>query len=106
MKKMVYAFLALGWIPTILVVTAARWVGGQSLLAQGSTPVKVTRLYTGPDGKTKVEEFEIPVKPREPGIDVSRHSRTHHAAGPANQSEVFSGLASRVTSATRRHIKR
>jgi len=31
----------------------------------------VTRLYTGPDGKTKVEELEIPLKPRDRGSDAS-----------------------------------
>src|SRR4051812_20846356 len=71
MKKVLYGVLMLGWIPTLAVVTGARWIGGQSVSAQGNTPVKVTRLYTGPDGKTKVEEFQIPLSPRDRGSDVS-----------------------------------
>jgi hypothetical protein len=70
-KKILYVSLMLGWIPTLAVVTGARWINGESVFAQGNTPVKVTRLYTGPDGKTKVEELEIPLKPRDRGSDVS-----------------------------------
>ena len=71
MKKVLYVVLMLGWIPTLAVVTGSRWISGQSAAAQGNTPVKVTRLYTGPDGKTKVEELEIPLKPRDGGSDTS-----------------------------------
>ena len=47
--------LALGWIPTLLLVFGARWISGEPLIAQARTPIKVTRLFTGPDGKTWVE---------------------------------------------------
>jgi hypothetical protein len=53
--------LLLGWIPTLIVVTGGRWLLGEPVFAQGTTPVKVTRLYTGADGKTKVEEYEVPL---------------------------------------------
>ena len=71
MKKVLYGVLMLGWIPTLAVLTGARWMGEDSAFAQGRTPLKVTRIYTGPDGKTKAEEFEIPVKPRDGGSDLS-----------------------------------
>ena len=71
MKKLLCGVLVLGWIPTLGVVTGAKWMAGAPLAAQGPTPVKVTRLYTGADGKTKVEEFEIPLKPRDGGSDVA-----------------------------------
>jgi len=71
MKKLFYGVLMLGWIPTLGVVTGANWIAGDYLAAQGRTPVKVTRIYTGADGKTKVEEFEIPLKPRDAGSDLS-----------------------------------
>jgi len=71
MKKLFYGVLMLGWIPTLGVVTGANWIAGDYLTAQGRTPVKVTRIYTGADGKTKVEEFEIPLKPRDAGSDLS-----------------------------------
>jgi hypothetical protein len=70
-KKALYVLLMLGWIPTLAVVTGARWISGESVSAQGNTPVKVTRLYTGSDGKTKVEELTIPLTPRDAGSDVS-----------------------------------
>jgi hypothetical protein len=56
MKKLICGLLILGWIPTLVVVGAGRWVSGLPLLAQSRTPVKVTRIFTGPDGKTHVEE--------------------------------------------------
>lgn len=31
----------------------------------------MTRIYTGPDGKTKVEELQIPLSPRDQAQDVS-----------------------------------
>src|SRR5262249_42837622 len=71
MKKVLYVLLMLGWIPTLALVTGNRWITRGSVSAQGNTPVKVTRLYTGPDGKTKVEEFEIPLKPRDRSSDAS-----------------------------------
>ena len=70
-RKLLCGVLALGWIPTLGVVSGARWMAADALAAQGPTPVKVTRLYTGADGKTKAEEFEIPLKPRDAGSDLS-----------------------------------
>lgn len=71
MRKLFAGILMVGWIPTLGVVTGAKWIAGRSVAAQGRTPVKVTRIYTGADGKTKVEEFEIPLQPRDPGSDLS-----------------------------------
>jgi hypothetical protein len=71
MKKLLSGALMLGWIPTLAIVLGAHWVGGETTAAQGKTPAKVTRIFTGPDGKTKVEEFEIPLKPRDAGSDLS-----------------------------------
>jgi hypothetical protein len=71
MKKILIGALALGWVPTLAIVAGMQWADGERALAQGRTPVKVTRLYTGPDGKTKTEEFEIPLKSRDRGTDVS-----------------------------------
>jgi len=63
--------LALGWVPTLAVVCGARWIAGGPVLAAGRSPIKVTRLYTGADGKTKVEEFEVPLKTDKPNEEVS-----------------------------------
>jgi hypothetical protein len=71
MKKLLSALLVLGWIPTLALVFGARWIAGESLAAASHAPMKVTRLYTGPDGKTKVEEYEVPLKPQGRGIELS-----------------------------------
>jgi hypothetical protein len=71
MKKVLCGVALLGWVPTLAFVTGARWISGDSVLAQARTPVKVTRIYTGSDGKTKVEEYEVPLKPRDSGSEGS-----------------------------------
>ncbi len=71
MKKLLCLVLVLGWIPTLAVVLGARWIAGVPLLAQARTPVTVTRLYTGPDGKTHVEEYEVPLKAQGRGTELS-----------------------------------
>ena len=71
MKKLLSAVLVLGWIPTLAVVGGARWFDDGSLVAQPRTPMKVTRLFTGADGKTKVEEYEIGLKPQGRGTELS-----------------------------------
>ena len=63
MRKEVLAGLMIlgwaGWLPTLV------------LLAQRHAPVTITRLYTGPDGKTKVEELEVPLKAQGRGSELS-----------------------------------
>lgn len=71
MKKLGLALLALGWIPTLAIVVGLRWLDGVPLLAQSRTPVTITRLFTGPDGKTHVEEFAVPLKAQGRGTDLS-----------------------------------
>jgi hypothetical protein len=71
MNRVLSGFLMLGWIPTLAIVASVDGLATQAALAPGRTPVKVTRIYTGPDGKTKVEESELPLKPRDGGSDVS-----------------------------------
>ena len=71
MRKVLYGVLILGWIPTLAIVTTGKWSSESVAAAQTRTPVRVTRIYTGPDGKTKAEEFEIPLKPRDRGSDLS-----------------------------------
>ena len=43
----------------------------EPLFAQRHAPVKVTRLYTGSDGKTHVEEYEVPLKSQGRGTELS-----------------------------------
>jgi hypothetical protein len=71
MKRVIVVLLAAGWIPTLAVVFGARWIAGVPLLAQQPTPVTVTRLFTGPDGKTHVEEYNVPLKAQGTGTELS-----------------------------------
>ena len=75
MKNVLVGVLMLGWIPTLAVATGFP-KQAPALLAPGRTPVKVTRIYTGPDGTTKVEELELPLKPRDAGSQVSASMAT------------------------------
>jgi hypothetical protein len=70
-RKLIIAAMALGWVPTLAIVFGGRWITGVPLIAQSRTPVKITRLYTGPDGKTKAEEFEVPLEARGRGTELS-----------------------------------
>jgi hypothetical protein len=63
MARVIRAVVMLGWIPTLALLVADRWVSAPAE-AQSKTPVKVTRLYTGTDGKTKMEEYEVPLTAR------------------------------------------
>ena len=72
MKKWVYGLLVLGWIPTLLFVGGANWLGFESASARERTPIKVTRIYTGEDGKTHAEEIDVPLSPgRRPTSELS-----------------------------------
>jgi len=71
MKRTLCLVAALGWIPTLLLTAGPDWMPGKTLLAQRRTPIKVTRLYTGSDGKTHAEEYEIPVRPQGRGTELS-----------------------------------
>jgi hypothetical protein len=70
-RTLIRAVLVMGWIPTLAMMIGMKGMTGTHALAQGPTPVKVTRLYTGPDGKTKVEEYEIPLKAQGRGTELS-----------------------------------
>jgi hypothetical protein len=71
MKKLFAVIALLGWIPTLAIVTGSRWIAGEPVYGQARTPIKITRIYTGPDGKTKLEEFEVPLKPQSRGTELS-----------------------------------
>ena len=60
-RTLIRAVVTAGWIPTLALM----------IFAQGPTPVKVTRLYTGTDGKTKVEEYTIPLQAQGRGTELS-----------------------------------
>ena len=61
MKKVLQGLLVLGWVPTLAVVGGTRWFGTVPSAAAERTPVAVTRMFTGPDGKTHAEEITVPL---------------------------------------------
>jgi len=71
-RSLIRGLLVLGWIPTLALMVGAKWATGTLAFAQSPAPVRVTRIYTGPDGKTKVEEFEIPLKGQGRGTELSQ----------------------------------
>ena len=71
MKKWLTRALVLGWVPTLLAVGGMRWYSGGTVVAQGRTPIKVTRIYTGGDGQTHVEELDVPLGPARGASEVA-----------------------------------
>jgi hypothetical protein len=71
MKKLLFGILLLGWIPTFAVAMGGHWITGVPVFGQARTPIKITRIFTGPDGKTKLEEYEVPLKPQGRGTELS-----------------------------------
>ena len=71
LKKLAFGLMLLGWIPTLAIVFGARWIAGSPVLAQEHVPITITRLYTGPDGKARIEEFDVPLKAQDRGTDRS-----------------------------------
>lgn len=58
-RRIFLTLAALGWIPT-LVVTGLVWaVETEAAQQMGRTPVMVTRLYTGDDGQTHSQRYEV-----------------------------------------------
>ena len=78
MKISLSSALALGWIPTLLALGGARSLNVRPVVAQSPTPIKVTRLYTGADGKTKVEEYDVPLVAQGRGTELSEAVRVEN----------------------------
>ena len=61
--------LVLGGLPALClaagfglgVAAGARWFDAPAASAQERTPVRVTRIYTGEDGQTHAEEYDVPL---------------------------------------------
>jgi hypothetical protein len=60
----------LGWVPT-LVFVGLHWSGDTHPAAQERSPIKVSRMYTGPDGQTHVEEYDVPLGPQRNASELS-----------------------------------
>lgn len=84
-RRIALGFATLGWIPTLIVVGLV-WAS-ESRAAQERTPIMVTRLYTGEDGQTHAERYEVPLgEPRgatELSVPVEVESLQFRRTSPA-----------------------
>ncbi|MCY4507976.1 MAG: hypothetical protein OXG35_13615 [Acidobacteria bacterium] len=69
-RSIAIVIVALGWVPTLAIV-AVHWTGETHAAAQERTPIKVTRIYTGEDGKTHAEEYDVPLGAPRGATEVS-----------------------------------
>ncbi len=69
-RRIALVTAALGWVPTLALVTV-HWTGEAHVGAQERTPIKVTRIYTGEDGKTHAEEYDVPLGTRRGATELS-----------------------------------
>ena len=69
-RRIALVTAALGWVPTLALV-AVHWTGEANAAAQERTPIKVTRIYTGEDGKTHAEEYDVPLGTRRGATELS-----------------------------------
>lgn len=60
----------LGWLPT-LVLTGLLWTHESGAAEQERAPIKVTRIYTGPDSQTHAEEYEVSLGTRRGATELS-----------------------------------
>ncbi|MGD2044651.1 MAG: hypothetical protein PVJ80_03330 [Gemmatimonadota bacterium] len=68
-RRIVLGFTTLGWIPTVLLV-GLLWAS-ESRAVQERTPIMVTRLYTGEDGQTHAERYEVPLGEQRGATELS-----------------------------------
>ena len=69
-RRIALVTAALGWVPTLALVTVHR-TGESHAAAQERTPIKVTRIYTGEDGKTHAEEYDVPLVSQRGATELS-----------------------------------
>ncbi len=60
-RRTALALVALGWLPTLALVGVLWARESRAAERQERTPIKVTRIFTGPDNQTHAEEYEVPL---------------------------------------------
>lgn len=60
-------FLLLGWIPTLMLVAYQTGLDQPLIAAEARKPIKISRIYTGEDGQTHVEEYDVPLRRQSDG---------------------------------------
>ena len=69
-RRIATVIVALGWIPTLAFI-GLQQVGQTGAAAQERSPIRVTRIYTGPDDKTHAEEYEVPLGAQRGATELS-----------------------------------
>ncbi len=69
-RRIAAGVVTLGWVPT-LVVVGLFWAGDSHAAEQERTPIKVTRIFTGPDNQTHAEEYEVTLGARRGATELS-----------------------------------
>jgi len=70
-RRIAAGVATLGWIPTLALVGFV-WSAESPAADQAArTPIKVTRIYTGPDNQTHAEEYEVPLPTRNGATELS-----------------------------------
>ncbi|MEE2775170.1 MAG: hypothetical protein VYE73_00155 [Acidobacteriota bacterium] len=64
MKRRYPYLLALGWIPTLILMGSLTFVEAQPRAQRERTPIQITRIFTGDDGQTHAEEYEVALQRR------------------------------------------
>ena len=105
MKRWLRRALVLGWIPTLMVALGGRFLVTDPIAAQERTPIKVTRIYTGDDGKTHAEELSdaVPItsvqfRRNSPDYFIDWHTapRRQYVITLAGESEVEIGDGTKI----------
>ena len=80
-RQLLYRAFSVAWLPAlcfaggvamgVVVATDAGWLAGNAVQAQERTPIRVTRIYTGDDGKTHAEEYDVPLTTQRGATELS-----------------------------------
>ncbi len=69
-RRIAVGVATLGWVPTLVFVGLV-WAGESPTAEQERTPIKVTRLYTGPDNQSHAYEYDIALGPLQGATELS-----------------------------------
>ena len=75
-------------------------------VAEQRKPIVVTRIFTGPDGKTHAEQIDVKLAPGGGSRRVVGDGEGHRPAVPSSGAELLRGLASGAAPAVRDHTER
>ena len=81
LRQVLHRAFAVAWLPALCfaggvafgigVVADVGWFAADAAQAQERTPIRVTRIYTGDDGKTHAEEYDVPLTAQRGATELS-----------------------------------